>query len=164
MPDYSKTIIYKIQHEDDENLLYIGSTTNFTKRKYGHKSRCGNCNFKLYQMIRDNGGWDCFKMIQIKEFRCNNRREACLEEDNIMMEMKANMNTRRSNRTIEDYRINSKDKIKEQKKISYYKNKDKILEKCKEKITCDCGCIITKLYLKNHRKSKKHINLVKLIK
>ena len=39
MPDYSKTAIYKIQHEDDESLVYIGSTTDFTKRKCHHKYR-----------------------------------------------------------------------------------------------------------------------------
>ena len=31
--DYSKTIIYKIQHEDNDELLYVGHTTDFTKRK-----------------------------------------------------------------------------------------------------------------------------------
>jgi predicted GIY-YIG superfamily endonuclease len=40
--DYSKTIIYKIQHEDNEELVYVGHTTNFIKRKNGHKSRCNN--------------------------------------------------------------------------------------------------------------------------
>ena len=26
--DYSKTLIYKIEHIKDENLLYVGHTTN----------------------------------------------------------------------------------------------------------------------------------------
>ena len=42
--DYSKTIIYKIQHQDKPELLYVGSTTNFTKRKYQHKNSCNNEN------------------------------------------------------------------------------------------------------------------------
>ena len=99
MPDYSKTVIYKIQHEDNESLVYIGSTTDFTKRKCSHKSRCNNpkvFNRKLYQMIRDNGGWDCFKMIQIKEFPCINKRQAEAEEDRNMLELKANMNHQRA--------------------------------------------------------------------
>ena len=33
--DYSKTIIYKI-HRNDE-LLYVGSTTDITRRKAQHK-------------------------------------------------------------------------------------------------------------------------------
>ena len=108
MPDFSKTVIYKIQHEDDESLLYVGSTTNFTKRKCSHKRNCNNpndriYNIKLYQMIRDNGGWNCFRMIQIKKFPCNNKREAESEEDMFMMELKANMNHQRASRSHAEY-------------------------------------------------------------
>ena len=71
--DYSKCIIYKIQHINNDELLYVGHTTNFNKRKYNHKSSVNNekgnlYNLKLYQMIRENGGWDNFNMIVIKEF------------------------------------------------------------------------------------------------
>ena len=57
--DYSKTVIYKMQHVDNPELLYVGSTTDFTRRKAGHKSVCNNANdklynIKLYSMIRDN--------------------------------------------------------------------------------------------------------------
>lgn len=48
MPDYSKTIIYKIQHEDDESLVYVGSTTNFTRRKCEHKKCKKHINLKHY--------------------------------------------------------------------------------------------------------------------
>ena len=43
--NYSKTIIYKIRCED-ENItdIYVGSTTNFIKRKNIHKSVCNNEN------------------------------------------------------------------------------------------------------------------------
>ena len=42
--DYSQICIYKLVHKEDydnENI-YIGSTTNFRKRKNTHKSSC-NC-------------------------------------------------------------------------------------------------------------------------
>ena len=56
--DYSKTIIYKIQHNEIESLLYIGSTTDFTNRKSQHKSACKNetdraYDRKVYRMIRE---------------------------------------------------------------------------------------------------------------
>ena len=73
MPDYSKSVIYKIQHLKDNNLLYIGSTTNFTQRKNKHKFSCKKGKSKVYEMIRGNGGWYCFKMIVIKEFPCENK-------------------------------------------------------------------------------------------
>ena len=47
-------------------------------------------------MIRENGGWDMFRMIEIKHHPCNNRREAEAEEDKIMREMKSTMNTNRA--------------------------------------------------------------------
>ena len=69
--DYSKAVIYKIQHQDKPELLYVGSTTDFPKRKSSHKQRTNNVmderyNLKVYQMIRENGGWECFKIIIIK--------------------------------------------------------------------------------------------------
>ena len=71
--DYSKTVIYKIQHNSKKELIYIGSTTNFTKRKTHH--RCSSITniqkrqylIKLYVMIRENGGWNEFEMVPIKE-------------------------------------------------------------------------------------------------
>ena len=40
--DYSKCCIYKIEHVDDESLVYVGHTTNFDERKTAHKSNCKN--------------------------------------------------------------------------------------------------------------------------
>jgi len=96
--DYSKTVIYKIQHNEDETLLYVGSTTDFTRRKSQHKRNCNNINSKeynqkKYQMIRDNGGWDMFSMVEIEEYSCRNSKEARRREDVVMREMKCNMNS-----------------------------------------------------------------------
>ena len=45
---YQNTVIYKIQHIEKDDLLYIGHTTDFTKRKYSHKANCTNENTKKY--------------------------------------------------------------------------------------------------------------------
>ena len=135
MPDYSKTIIYKIQHEDNEELIYVGSTTDFTKRKYRHKYNCINPNYqnrKLYKMINDNGDWEAFKMIQIKEFPCNNKREAEAEEDKVMLELKANMNDRRASRSHKGYYENNKEQITQKKKDYRDKNKEQLSQKRKD--------------------------------
>ena len=97
--NYANTVIYKIQHIDKNELLYVGSTTDFTKRKCSHKNRCNNPanskhNFKIYEMIRKNGGWETFRMTEIKKYPCNDKREAETEEDNIMREMKVSMNSK----------------------------------------------------------------------
>jgi len=76
--DYSNCCIYKIEHIDKDDLVYVGHTTNFTKRKYSHKSCCNNENkqSKLYQMIRDNGGFEMFRMIEVEKYSCTDKREA----------------------------------------------------------------------------------------
>ena len=99
--DYSKCCIYKIEHIDDESLVYVGHTTNFVKRKAQHKSNSKNekgrwYNLKVYQMIRQNGGWDEFKMIEVEKYSCNDKREAERKENQVMKELKANMNSMKS--------------------------------------------------------------------
>jgi len=81
--DYSRTIIYKLVNKEDYNNanIYIGSTTNFTKRKSEHKSDCKNktgvkYNQKKYQFIRDNGRWNQWNMIEIEKYPCIDNNEA----------------------------------------------------------------------------------------
>ena len=211
--DYSKTSIYKIQSIDNPELLYVGSTTDFTKRKNRHKSRCNKpndkgYNLKLYKMMRDNGGWDMFNMVIVKEFPCENKRQAEAEEDRIIRETKSNMNMRRAyvshdelleqkkkyrEQNIErmkqyyeqnkeyykQYREQNKEQIAERNKQYYEQNKEQIVERKKQyyeqnkeqiveqhkqygkqKITCDCGCIIRRDSMIKHKRSKKHQDLM----
>jgi hypothetical protein len=134
--DYSNCSIYKIEHIEDESLIYVGHTTNFKQRKAQHKQRCNNennkeFNLKLYTMIRQNGGFEMFKMIEIEKYKCNDRREADKRENEVMKELKATMNKNRSFITEEEknkYYENNKDKAQQ-----YYEdNKDKIVKKKKE--------------------------------
>jgi len=155
--DYSKTVIYKIQHNEDETLLYVGSTTDFTRRKSKHKSDCNNINgksynYKVYQMIRDNGGWEAFNMIEIEKYPCNDKREAEKRENEIMMEMKCNMNMRKSHCGF--------DTRNEYQQQYYNDNKGTMHEYRGEKITCECGCLIRRSDISKHRKSNKHIQLM----
>ena len=136
MPDYSKTVIYKIQHENDESLLYVGSTTNFTTRKCQHKNNTKNSNGKqyndkLYKMIRENGGFESFNMIQIKEFPCSSKREAEKEEDNVMLKLKATMNDRRACRSLKEYYEDNREEILKKTKQYRDENRENILDKQK---------------------------------
>jgi hypothetical protein len=126
--DYSKNMIYKIQHNDDDSLLYVGHTTNFIKRKSKHKKCSIETTTPVYKMIRDNGGWECFTMIVIKKYPCETKMEARIEEDKIMREMKASMNERRAYTSLEE----KKKCIKDYKKEHYQANKETILEKVKD--------------------------------
>jgi hypothetical protein len=183
MPDYTKTIIYKLINYDYPELVYVGTTTNFTKRKQQHKERCLNEKnkkyyLKVYVSIREYDGWENWNMIKICDYPCNNKREAELEEDKYMTELKANMNMIRASRTRKQYYKDNKEKIKDKMKeymkeyneinknthkVYYEDNKEKILEKRKEIVKCECGCEVTKSNLKRHKSNKKHISLMKCI-
>jgi len=167
--DYSKCCIYKIEHVDDESLVYVGHTTSFDKRKTKHKNSCYNengkqYNLKVYQMMRDNGGWDMFKMLEVEKYPCNDKREAERRENEVMKELKASMNMINSFRTQEEiseyhkeYRENNKPKIQEKNKEYREENKDKI----NARIKCECGCEVMNRHLKRHRATKKHLDKMK---
>jgi hypothetical protein len=171
--DYSKTIIYKIVCNDlNITDCYVGSTTDFKTRKSAHKSACNNekslrHDLKVYKMIRDNGGWDNWSMIQIEKFVCNDSNEAHARERYWYENMNAKLNTHVPNRTEEEWRKDNKDEVSRKDKIYREIKKDHFKEqhreyyiKNKEKITSQCECECGKSYAKNckssHLKSLTH--------
>jgi len=97
--DYSNTIFYKIYCVDPSiNDLYIGHTTNFVQRKHAHKQGCNNVksanyNCKLYKVIRENTGWDNWKMDIIAFHNCDNLLGAKTQEQKYFEEYKATLNS-----------------------------------------------------------------------
>jgi len=165
--DYSKTIIYKIQHSEKPELLYVGHTTEFTKRKSQHRTNSTletsrKYNYKLYTMIRDNGGWEMFSMIQIKEFSCTNSREACSEEDKHMTELKASLNSKRAYNELPEreymanYRATHKEEKTKQDKAYREANNDYIKEFKRQPHKCECGKTICHDEQARHKRSQFH--------
>ena len=108
--DYSKTLIYKLVHKDDfENAnIYIGSTTDFRKRKWTHKTNCNNpnniCyNLKVYQSIRSNEGWENWVMIEVEKYPCMDKREADGRERYWLEYYKSKLNMLIPGRTHKEY-------------------------------------------------------------
>ena len=143
--DYSKSLIYKIEHLDKPELCYVGSTVNLVKRKSLHKKRCNdeNYNFKIYRLMREHGGWECFKIVIIKKYPCNSKIELEIEEEKCRKELQANLNSIKCHITKEELienrknyyinnRENNKEKIVEKSKKYYEANKEIILEKNKK--------------------------------
>ena len=155
MINYNKSVIYKIEHEDKPDLLYVGSTTDFTRRKNLHKSNCNNNlskehNYKLYTMIRTNGGWDSFKIMIIKELNCNSKIELLIEENKIMKEIKSTLNTKRAHITDDE---------KKAEAIEYYQqHKVEIRQKDNIQNKCACGGCFKYSHKHHHLRTKKHIN------
>ena len=96
--DYSNTIIYKITCKDlNVKDLYVGHTTNFVQRKHSHKQNCNDVKnptpCKLYQVIRDNGGWNNWKMEIVSFFECKDHYEARKKEQEYFVLLNATLNS-----------------------------------------------------------------------
>lgn len=61
---------------------------------------------------------------------------------------------------LKAYYENHKELINERHKQYYENNKDKILSIQKQKLTCDCKCIIRRGDLARHLRTKKHQELI----
>jgi hypothetical protein len=106
--DYSKTIIYKIVCKDlSIKDVYIGSTTNYTKRKCNHKCYCNSNKYKykdrlIYKVINDNGGWENWEMIEIEKYPCVDGNESTKRERHYYELLNATMNKCIPNRLLND--------------------------------------------------------------
>ena len=129
--DFGKTIMYKIVCNDlNVKECYVGHTINMTKRKCVHKSACNNeknksHNLKIYQIIRENGGWSNWSMILVEKFPCEDKHEACKREREIIEELAAKKNKL--------YRYLTEEDLKEYDK-KYYHINEKLNEKLNKKI------------------------------
>ena len=79
-------------------------------------------------MIRENGGWEMFVMIEVEKYPCNDKREADKRENELMKELKASMNKISSFRTNEERLENDRQRERQR----YKENKEEILKRKKE--------------------------------
>lgn len=87
--DFSNAVVYAIRSRDS---VYVGSTTNFRKRKDQHASKLYNSddNSKLYSTIRNNNNeWQMEIHSQVK---CENWRHLRKEEERIRIALNADLN------------------------------------------------------------------------
>lgn len=167
-------IIYLIKHKNsDDKKVYVGSSINLKGRIRKHRFSCNNekskeYNYNLYKYIRENGGFNMYRFIILECYVCNFKHELYDREDDYIKIYPNNLNTLRAyltGREIKEkikeikkkYYDENKDKIKEKDKKYYDENKEKIKERISEKITCECGRIVSKGVIARHRKSLKHI-------
>jgi hypothetical protein len=155
-------IIYMIDSYDPEiKGYYVGSTLQeFEQRRMEHKSNCNNDDSKEYNhykyvYIRDNGGWNNFKMTIIERVLVESKSELLMMEQDWQDMLKPNLNIQRAYRTLEDKK-NQKAKADQ---IYKQKNKAILNQKKKEIINCDrCDKTYTKSHKATHQKSKYCIN------
>jgi hypothetical protein len=132
--------IYKIVCDDLPEYIYVGSTKAFRQRKSQHKNCYNNGNTqKLYTTIRENGGWNNWRMVMIEECGEISLTQARIKEEECRMKLEANMNMRKCYSTEEEkkeerkeyrqeYREANKEKVREYDKEYKKTNKEKIRE------------------------------------
>lgn len=188
MPDYSKTVIYKLCCNDPTiEDIYIGSTCNFTNRKRQHKTSCNNpntigYNIKVYKFIRENGGWENWSMVMIHEQAVENKLQKERIERQFIDELKPSLNCLIPTRTKQEYKLENKEYISQYKKQhrekhkEYYKqyrdehkdrNKEtwdeyyaKNKDELNKTINCECGGRYSKHQKARHFRSQKHQNFI----
>lgn len=104
---------------------YVGSTSNFNKRKSNHKSACCNIdhrdhNLKIYKIIRNNLGWDNWAIIIIEEYPSD---IATIRERYWVEHLNCTLNCNVPSRSKKEYEELHKEDIQEYYKIYYQKNK-----------------------------------------
>lgn len=186
MVDYNNAIIYKIVHkENKEDVLYIGHTTNFRKRKNHHKTTCNNntninshSHYKIYKYIRENGGWDCFVMSEVEKYPSKSKSKVREREQYWFNQFNPILNNKKAFSTedeIKEYYLSypqvNKEKRQKWENEYYKKNKEKIVNyhkewyianknKLKEVVLCECSQYVTRNCLTRHKKSKQHLNSI----
>lgn len=86
---------YLIQSKHEPGLFnYVGSTKNLSNRKSQHKHDCNNesSDIKLYQMIRRNGGWNSFEVIELEHHHFNDK-QAHEYEQQLIEQIQPTMNS-----------------------------------------------------------------------
>ncbi len=145
--------------------FYIGSTTCFRKRKSYHKSICNNSNSNkliIYQTIRDNGGWDNWRMVIIEEMIDTTKIQANIREEYYRIELGATLNSMccgtglTREEYIKDYYETNKEQKKEQMKEYYKTNKEQIKNQMKEHYKTNKDK--KKEYNKEYYKKQKELN------
>ena len=184
----NKYIIYRLFNPNYEEC-YIGSTTNYKKRIYNHRSVCNNINrpeynYKVYKFIREHGGFNKWQFEILEELECD-IKEVRITEGIFIMMYDSTLNFVIPGRTRKEYIIDNKEKIndhyiankdkrkkrvhqfyianKEKKKQYYIANKDKLDEWRLTKINCICGSTITNCKKARHEKTNKHIKFINSI-
>jgi hypothetical protein len=133
MVNYKNSIIYKICCKDPTiKEIYVGSTTNFKRRKNEHKTSCNNSNgskykLHLYTFIRNNGGFNNWDMVLIENFECNEKLELLKRERYYLELLEATLNrdvpSRSKEEYTKDYKEKNKDIINEKAREKYNENK-----------------------------------------
>tara|TARA_R110000787_G_scaffold180709_1_gene292810 strand:+ start:9 stop:581 length:573 start_codon:yes stop_codon:yes gene_type:complete len=136
-------------HNEDLPEYYVGHTTNLKDRNKTHKWSSNNCNSKVYKYIRDNDGYNNFKMEVLYETYCDLEEAIKLERYYIEL-LGATLNSDVPGRTVTEWANQY-----------YHKHKQHINQRKQERRhLCICGANVRKNGQQKHFRTEKHINFI----
>jgi hypothetical protein len=142
MVNYQNGIIYAIWY--NEELFYIGSTTNFIERKAAHKKKINyNCEpqYPFHKTMNElNILFEDLRFEEYEKYSCNSKAELFKREGEIQRILKPKYNIRVSGQTEQERRIIRKDKH--------------------EMYNCECGSKCLLSVKARHLRSKTHIDFI----
>ncbi len=149
MVNYGNSMIYKLCCKDTNITdIYIGSTTNFYRRKSQHKSCSKSYNNYKYQFIRDNGGFENWDMVLIKNVNVSNKRELEQVEREYIDELKPILNSNMSYTSQEE---------KKEQKIEWYNNNKEAHKISRDKYTENNTQKVKEYHKNYYEDNKEHL-------
>jgi len=161
--NYQNGKIYKIESMMGEKI-YIGSTTKqyLSQRLAKHKidyrqwkqNKPGLSNMTSYELF-DEYGLDNCMITLLENFPCESKDELRAKEAYYIRILQC-VNKCVPGRTKAQYKNDHRDEIRTKDLEFYHKNKERINKKRSEKVTCECGSIVSVRHKYRHLTSKKH--------
>ena len=151
---YANTVIYKLSCNDlTITDVYVGSSCDIKRRIGEHKKRCNNQNYKqhnykVYQFIRANGGWDAWRFDVVELFPCFSKTESVHRERYWVETLNATLNTclpgRSPKESVQNWRLNNREYHNAHCLANYYRKKTRKTTyatgcSCK-RVLRTCGC------------------------
>ena len=132
---------WKIDNKEKIKQYYIDNKEKFKQYKIDNKEKIKQYNIDNKEKISEYA----------KQYNIDNKEKHTEYSNQYYID---------NREKIKQYRIDNKDKRSEYVKQYYIDNKEKIKQYALQKVTCECGCVVTKVNMERHRKSNKHIKLI----
>jgi len=180
MVNYQNSKIYIIK-TDINNLVYIGATTELylSTRFQKHKSQKCSINNYINNPL-NNTKWEDWYIELYENYPCKDKNELNKKEgeiqklfknDNSYILINKKITNKSKTETNKEWREKNKELLKQYSKEHkdknvercnnyYHKNQKKILEQKSEKVVCECGFIGVRGNSTQHKKTKKHLQLM----
>jgi hypothetical protein len=134
LPNYQNAKIYKIYCDENDEVYYGSTVQELNRRICRHRSHLksykegkGNyiSSFKILELTSS-------KIELVENYPCNSKKEL-LEREGYYIKNNNCINQHIPNRSVKEWFQDNKNKVKEQRKLFYETNKDRINKERREK-------------------------------